>query len=335
MRSLIITEKDAGQRLDKLLGKYLNLAGKSFIYKMLRKKNITLNGKKCDGSEKLSCGDEVKLFLAEETIEKFSEVKVQKVKKQELDILYEDEHIALINKPSGMLSQKAKDTDESLVEYFIDYLLDKGTIQKEDLKTFRPSVCNRLDRNTSGLVVAGKTLPGLQIMAAVFKDRSIHKYYQCVVKGVIKEKQLITGFITKDEKTNQVKIWREEQPDSAPIMTEYEPLATVFRDGFSCTLLKVTLITGRTHQIRAHLSSIGHPILGDHKYGDPALNGRAKEEYHLTHQLLHAAILTFPELTGELSYLSGRTFTAPLPKKFARILEKREMSICPHGTPEA
>ena len=94
-------------------------------------------------------------------------------------------------------------------------------------------------------------------------------------------------------------------------------------------------MTGRTHQIRAHLSSIGHPILGDHKYGDPALNGRAKEEYHLTHQLLHAAILTFPELTGELSYLSGRTFTAPLPKKFARILEKREMSICPHGTPEA
>ena len=116
-----------------------------------------------------------------------------------MDILYEDEHIALINKPSGMLSQKAKDTDESLVEYFIDYLLDKGTIKEEDLKTFRPSVCNRLDRNTSGLVVAGKTLPGLQIMAAVFKDRSIHKYYQCVVKGVIKEKQLITGFITKED----------------------------------------------------------------------------------------------------------------------------------------
>lgn len=140
MRSLIITEKDAGQRLDKLLGKYLNLAGKSFIYKMLRKKNITLNGKKCDGSEKLSCGDEVKLFLAEETIEKFSEVKVQKVRKQELDILYEDEHIALINKPSGMLSQKAKDTDESLVEYFIDYLLDKRDDQRRGFKDI-PAIC--------------------------------------------------------------------------------------------------------------------------------------------------------------------------------------------------
>lgn len=130
MRSLIITEKTQGQRLDKLLGKYLNLAGKSFIYKMLRKKNITLNGKKCDGSEKLSCGDEVKLFLAEETIEKFSEVKIQKVRKQELDILYEDEHIALINKPSGMLSQKAKDTDESLVNILLTIFWIKGRSKK-------------------------------------------------------------------------------------------------------------------------------------------------------------------------------------------------------------
>ena len=322
MRSLIITEKDAGQRLDKLLGKYLNLAGKSFIYKMLRKKNITLNGKKCDGSEKLSCGDEVKLFLAEETIEKFSEVKIQKVRKQELDILYEDEHIALINKPSGMLSQKAKDTDESLVEYFIDYLLDKGTIKEEDLKTFRPSVCNRLDRNTSGLVVAGKTLPGLQIMAAVFKDRSIHKYYQCVVKGVIKEKQLITGFITKDEKTNQVKIWREEQPDSAPIMTEYEPLATVFRDGFSCTLLKVTLITGRTHQIRAHLASIGHPIVGDPKYGDKLINQTAQKKYRIRSKMLHSWQVVFPQLPEPLAYLSGKSFLAPLPAEFSRICKE-------------
>ena len=284
MRSLIITEKDAGQRLDKLLGKYLNLAGKSFIYKMLRKKNITLNGKKCDGSEKLSCGDEVKLFLAEETIEKFSEVKVQKVRKQELDILYEDEHIALINKPSGMLSQKAKDTDESLVEYFIDYLLDKGTIKEEDLKTFRPSVCNRLDRNTSGLVVAGKTLPGLQIMAAVFKDRSIHKYYQCVVK--------------------------------------YEPLATVFRDGFSCTLLKVTLITGRTHQIRAHLASIGHPIVGDPKYGDKLINQTAQKKYRIRSQMLHSWQVVFPQLPEPLAYLSGKSFLAPLPAEFSRICKE-------------
>ena len=126
MRMLTVSKNEAGQRLDKLLAKYLNLAGKSFIYKMMRKKNITLNEKKCDGSEHLTEGDEIKLFLAEETIEKFSEVKIQKVQKKKLDIVYEDEHILLINKPSGMLSQKAKETDESLVEYLIDYLLDSA-----------------------------------------------------------------------------------------------------------------------------------------------------------------------------------------------------------------
>lgn len=151
MRSIMVNKNEAGQRLDKLLAKYLNLAGKGFLYKMMRKKNIVLNGKKCDGSEKLAEGDEIKLFLADETIEKFSEVKVQKVKKTKLHIIYEDDHVVLINKPSGMLSQKAKEQDESLVEYLIDHLLDSGKLTKEDLRSFRPSVCNRLDRNTSGL----------------------------------------------------------------------------------------------------------------------------------------------------------------------------------------
>ena len=326
MRSLIITEKDAGQRLDKLLGKYLNLAGKSFIYKMLRKKNITLNGKKCDGSEKLSCGDEVKLFLAEETIEKFSEVKVQKVRKQELDILYEDEHIALINKPSGMLSQKAKDTDESLVEYFIDYLLDKGTIKEEDLKTFRPSVCNRLDRNTSGIVAAGKSLAGLQMLSGVFKDRSIHKYYQCLVSGAIRDVKTVDGWLLKDEKKNQVRILTEAEAkrfggrdgDEEPkrIRTKYEPIAT---DG-KFTLLKVTLLTGRSHQIRAHLASLGHPIVGDSKYGGVSKvnpSGRT-----VKYQLLHSYRLEFPKLAEPFAYLSGRVFEAPMPGYFCSVLKE-------------
>ena len=326
MRSLIITEKDAGQRLDKLLGKYLNLAGKSFIYKMLRKKNITLNGKKCDGSEKLSCGDEVKLFLAEETIEKFSEVKVQKVRKQELDILYEDEHIALINKPSGMLSQKAKDTDESLVEYFIDYLLDKGTIKEEDLKTFRPSVCNRLDRNTSGIVAAGKSLAGLQMLSGVFKDRSIHKYYQCLVSGAIRDVKTVDGWLLKDEKKNQVRILTEAEAkrfggrdgDEEPkrIRTKYEPIAT---DG-KFTLLKVTLLTGRSHQIRAHLASLGHPIVGDSKYGGVSKvnpSGRT-----VKYQLLHSYRLEFPKLAEPFAYLSGRVVVAPMPGYFCSVLKE-------------
>ena len=331
MKQFTVTQAEAGQRLDKFLGKYLNKAPKSFLYKMMRKKNITLNGKKAAGSEKLVSGDEIKLFFSDETIEKFSELQLPKAQGK-LSVIYEDEHILLVNKPEGILSQKAEADDISMVEEAQRYLLNNGAVTEESLRTFRPSVVNRLDRNTSGILAVGKDLAGAQELSRLFKERSLHKYYYCLVKGQVKEKARIKGYLVKNEATNRVTV--EKEPigkDSLPIETEYMPVDS----NGELTLLKVLLVTGRTHQIRAHLSSIGHPILGDHKYGDSALNGRAKEEYHLTHQLLHAAILTFPELTGELSYLSGRTFTAPLPKKFARILEKREMSICPHGTPEA
>lgn len=323
MRQITVNSNEAGQRLDKLLGKYLNLAGKGFLYKMMRKKNITLNGKKCDGSEKVSEGDEIRLFLAEETIEKFSQVKIQQVKKKALDILYEDDHILLVNKPSGMLSQKAKEQDESLVEYLIAYLLDSGQITEETLRSFRPSVCNRLDRNTSGIVAAGKSLPGLQILSEVFRERSIHKYYLCVVRGRIEGKKRIDGYLAKDERTNQVTIYRDHPPkDAAFICTEYEPAA--YRDGF--TLLEVTLLTGRTHQIRAHLASIGHPIAGDCKYGDPAINARVKEQYNIRSQMLHSWRLVFPKLSEPLSHLSGRSFEAPVPGEFIRIFPELENS---------
>lgn len=318
MKAIVVNNNEAGQRLDKLLGKYLNLAGKGFLYKMMRKKNITLNGKKCDGSEKLQVGDEIKLFLSDETIEKFSEIKIQKVRKKTLDIIYEDEQILLINKPSGMLSQKAKDTDESLVEYLIDYLLETGKLTKEELRSFRPSVCNRLDRNTSGLVAAGKSLAGLQMLSALFKDRSLHKYYLCAVKGKVETKQMIQGFLWKQEKTNQVFVTNKEQPGSLPICTEYEPL--LYKQNI--TLLKVTLITGRTHQIRAHLASIGHPILGDYKYGDPAFNESIKQKYGIRSQMLHSWEMVFPELSAPFSDLSGKAFQAPLPKEFYHVFGK-------------
>lgn len=318
MKVLVVTRNEAGQRLSKLLSKYLNLAGTGFIYKMLRKKNITLNGRKCDGSEKLEEGDEIRLFLSDETIEKFSKVQVQNVKKKILDIIYEDRHILLINKPAGMLSQKAKEADESLVEYVTDYLLESGSLTREDLKTFRPSVCNRLDRNTSGLVVAGKSLPGLQIMSAVLKDRSIHKYYYCVIKGSLEEKQTIEGYLLKEERTNQVRIYDNPVPESLPIVTVYEPVSEY--DGY--TLLKVTLVTGRTHQIRAHLASIGCPLVGDMKYGDKSVNEEARKRFGIRHQMLHSFQVEFPSLPEPLAYLSGRSFAAPLPREFSKIWEK-------------
>ena len=177
MKELCIGSNEAGQRLDKFLGKYMDQAPKSFLYKMLRKKNITLNGKKALGNEILSAGDTVKLFLSDETVSKFSRSRTQETYKPKsrgqgtkLDILYEDEHTIFINKPAGMLSQKAAPGDVSLVEHLIAYLLESGQITEEELRTFRPSVCNRLDRNTSGIVAAGKTLAALQELRAMFRE---------------------------------------------------------------------------------------------------------------------------------------------------------------------
>ncbi len=317
MQEIHVTENEAGQRLDKLLAKFLKEAPKSFLYKMLRKKNITLNGKKASGSEKLLQGDVVKLFFSGETIEKFSgnfrEVCSEKAVK--LDILYEDSLILLLNKPVGMLSQKAKEQDISAVEHLTQYLLDTGQLTRQDLKTFRPSVCNRLDRNTSGILAAGKSLVGLQEMSRFFKERSIGKYYLCLVCGKVKKPESIKGYLYKDERTNQVRISQIEIPGSVRIETEYRPVAS----GGETSLLEVHLLTGKTHQIRAHLASKGHPILGDYKYGLRRINDAYQKQYGLKSQLLHAWRIVMPETDGALSYLSGREFQAPPPALFQRI----------------
>lgn len=313
MQEIIVSANEAGQRFDKLLTKYLNEAPKSFIYKMLRKKNIVLNGKKATGNEKLVVGDSVKIFLAEDTIHKFSKTEILYTDVK-LDIIYEDANIILINKPVGMLSQKADPKDVSLVEHVISYLLKSGQMTEKELQSFKPSICNRLDRNTSGLVVAGKSLFGLQTMGELFKNRSLRKFYRCLVVGEIKEKEYIKGYLTKDQNTNKVSILDKKLADSLPIETEYEPIWTNGR----CTLLEVHLITGRTHQIRAHLASQGHPIIGDYKYGLHKVNDGYKQKYKLESQLLHAYRLEMPNMEDQ--------FVAPLPKLFQTILdsEKRE-----------
>ena len=308
MKLITVHKQEEGQRLVKLLGAYLKEAPNSFFYKMLRKKNITLNGKKADGTEKLKCGDEIRLFLSDETYEKFAG-KVQPKEKfpmAKLNIVYEDSNVIFINKPTGMLSQKSVPSDVSLNEYLLGYLEKSGQWKQEESKAFRPSVCNRLDRNTSGMVICGKSMAGLQQMAALLKDRSLHKYYLCLVKGVMTESQHLEGYLLKDENSNQVKIFQKETEGAAHIITEYEPLYT---EG-ETTLLKVTLVTGKSHQIRAHLSSIGHPIIGDPKYGDRKVNAFFRETHGIKNQMLHAWKLTFPELAEPLDNLSEKSFEA-------------------------
>lgn len=361
MKQFYVQQNEAGQRLDKLLGKILNKAPKSFLYKMLRKKNITLNGKKADGSEKLTVNDEIILFLSDDTIREFSEPVSSPVidttsKAIKLDIIYEDKHIMVVNKPLGVLSQKAEKDDVSMVEYIIDYMLKSGQITKEQLISFKPAICNRLDRNTGGILIAGKSLLGLQEMARLLKDRSLNKYYLCIVKGKVEDKKRIEGFLSKDEEKNQVRIYASQQENTEYICTEYEPLAYSKnalkeervakeeaylrnlkrstwenRTGNAAdiraeeeaagiyTLLQVKLITGRSHQIRAHLASIGHPIVGDFKYGEQKTNHYFKSKYGLTFQLLHSYRMVFPKLNGELSYLSDKEFKAELPELFKKI----------------
>lgn len=329
MKELIINSNEAGQRLDKFLKKYLRRAPGSFIYKMLRKKNIVLNKKKADGSEKLNIGDRVTFFLSDETIEKFSEASGREYSDVALtgdsgrpvrpEIIYEDSQVIFFNKPSGILSQKAGPSDVSMVEYVAAYLLESGQIGKAQLKTFRPSVCNRLDRNTSGIICAGKTLPGLQELSALFCDRTLRKYYLCIVKGQVRQRAYVKGYLQKDGSANKVRILSEPSGKACvPIETEYLPVA----DTGEITLLKVHLITGRTHQIRAHLAALSHPILGDYKYGDRQLNERYKKRYQITDQLLHAYELQMPALSGALSALSEKTVTAKVPSVFWEIIEE-------------
>ncbi len=320
MEQLVIKEKQEGQRLDKYLGKYLKEAPKSFLYKMLRKKNITLNGKKAQGMEILRAGDEIRLFLARETIEKFRGEELRGARGN-LDIVYEDEQVLFVNKPVGMLSQKAAKDDVSLVEYITGYLMEEET--EQTFQGFRPGICNRLDRNTSGLVAAGKSIQGLQELSRRFRERSMKKYYLALVKGRVDKPCHCKGFLAKDEKTNRVTISSVRKPDSQPIETKYRPLEV---SGRGDTLLEVQLLTGRSHQIRAHLASMGHPVIGDWKYGEKKCNGYYREKYGAETQLLHAWKLCFQKEEGCLQGLSGKTVTASPPELFLKVLGEEGFS---------
>lgn len=333
MISTRISSLEAGQRFDKYLKKLLKDAPDSFVYKMLRKKNIVLNGKKANGTEKLCANDEVKLFLAKETFEKFhGKAAADKATAQyyhafqelgTLHIIYEDDHILVVDKPSGILSQKSRPEDISVNEWLIGYLLSQHCITDDSLATFRPSICNRLDRNTSGMVACGKTLAGSQYLSRIIKDKSLEKYYYCLVSGEWTVNERVKGYLYKDTAQNKVTIYHKEidipnaiKKDAVYIDTAFQSIQTAN----DITLIEVQLFTGKTHQIRAHLAALGHPIIGDTKYGNALVN-----QYYapkgVKNQLLHAHKLIFPVLRDEqFGQLSGKILECPPPDIFERLL---------------
>ena len=314
MQEFLIQKEEAGQTVMKYLARLLPGASMGLLRKSMRKKNIVLNGRKIEGRETIAAGDSVKIWFSDETIEKFRGKKEEAPKRDYPDfeawVLYEDENIVILNKPAGLLSQGDTSGAPSLNEALL--------AARESGVGVKPSICHRLDRNTSGLVIAGKTVRGLQEMNRLIKARSLTKVYQALVYGKTPPSGILKGYLVKDHEKNQVRYTACVEAGALPIETHSETLATTEAHGCTFSLVRVRLVTGRSHQIRLHFSSIGHPLLGDRKYGSRA-SLAASEKLHIRRQLLHAASLTFPALTDDFAYLSGKTFTAPLPADFASV----------------
>ncbi len=309
MKEIIIDKNENEQRLDRFLKKYLGKAPEGFVQKMIRKKNVKINGERAKPEITIYEGDVIQLYLSDETIEKFILEKGIITSNLLPQIVYEDDNIILINKEIGVLSHGAGAVDgfeENVVDSMISYLIEKGDYVPRIEKTFTPSICNRLDRNTSGIVIGAKNYESLKALNHAIKKYDIRRFYKTIVKGEVKKDFKAKGYLSKDEDRNLVKISLGDSDGSKPIETDIHVLNT--RDDFS--LLEIELITGRTHQIRGHLASLGYPVIGDRKYGNKDVNKDFQDEYGLQNQWLHGYKIQINGLEGELEYLNGKEFTS-------------------------
>ncbi len=347
MKEYVISSSQEGMSMINFLMRSLPGAGKNLLYAQLRKKNINLNRKKAAGSEKLKAGDRVQVFFSDETLEKFESLSPEKIPKGPMEsdkvrkreqnasenrpggtksepgavksrpgeakgrvrVLFENEDIIALDKDAGVLSQRDDSEGISMNEELIAYLMAKGEVDEESLKTVRPSVCNRLDRNTSGVLLCGKTIRGLKDLSRQLKEHSLHKCYLCIVKGDARELTgIYKGYITKNRSENRSIVSDTPRSrDSKEVVTGFEFIGLKKCGEDIVSLVSCRLYTGRSHQIRAHLLRLGYPMAGDVKYGDKKLNAYLKRTYGVNRQLLHG---------GYIRLEDGTRIISPLPADF-------------------
>jgi 23S rRNA pseudouridine955/2504/2580 synthase len=313
MNEIVITTNEAGQRLDKFLRKYLTDMSLGSIYRAIRTKQVVVNGKKSSEKYSLNEGDILKFNIKIEDIKKTKKLDFLNLE-YDFQTAYEDNNLLVIEKKSGILVHPDEGSEQNLTDEVLAYLYDKGEYNPENEKTFAPSPCNRLDRNTEGLVIYAKNYESLKALNELIRDGNLEKYYAVLVKGRLKE-DIYSAYIIKNEKTNKSTIKKEYSTGAKEIKTRVVNLDTVGQFSY----LEIELITGRSHQIRAHLSSLGNPIIGDPKYGDKKLNSIFKEKFGLERQLLIANKIIFKRCPEALKYLEEKTISMQIPPLFKKI----------------
>lgn len=309
--NLTVGKDEANQRMDKFLRKYYKNHSLGEIFKALRKGDIKINGKKVKENYRLQLGDELVVYGLEENDDRpeFSRIE------SDIKVMFEDDNMLIVEKWPGVLVHSDDTSDnDTLTDHVRSYLFDKGLYDPNVKNTFAPTPCNRLDRNTSGMVIFAKNFQSLRDINAIIKERKIEKYYVALVQGRIEE-GIYEGYIYKDNETNISQVFEDERKGTKKIVMDITSVESVG----SYSFIEIKLITGRSHQIRAHLASLGHKIIGDKKYGDKKLNSYFVNKYGLDYQYLYAYKYTFDENEGTMDYMSNRTISAALPQVFKKI----------------